>query len=544
MLGFRPIRPHGFECGGFMQFQGPGKANQARLNGIEMEVLWNRLVAIADEMATTLVRTSHSTLVREGNDFSCVVMDARGRALAQSTRSIPSFTVLLPRTVKAMLEVMPSETWQPGDVVITNDPWIANGHLPDLTMVMPVFIGDDLAAFTGTVAHLPDIGGQQMSGAGSEIYEEGLRLPVVRLYRAGRLDHTLWDVIGQNVRVSDQVYGDLDAQRATNNLGVRRLHDLVDDLGIVDLGVIAEQIQELSENAFRRAISAVPDGEYRGTADGDGFDGPVHIELCVRVRGDSLDLDFSGTSPRSNRGHNVPLSYTAAYALYALKCVLDPHTPSNEGCFTPVTVSAPAGSILNAQPPAAVAARHTVGHLVPSAVFSALWAALPGSVPAESGTPLWAMCFTGQKNGRNFSIFPSFNGGQGASRAKDGLPCLSFPSNSSNTPVEVVEALTTLRVVEKRLLPHSGGTGARRGGAGQRIVLRATGDSPIKVSMFTDKIVTRAFGLDGGGSGQPGAVSVNGNPVLQPKGELVLHAEDELEIVLPGGGGYGRPEPA
>lgn len=511
------------------------------LDGIELEILSKRLVAITDEMATTLVRTSHSTIVREGNDFSCVLMDAHGRALAQSTRSIPSFAVLLPKTVKRMLEVFPAETWRPGDIVVTNDPWLANGHLPDLTMVSPVFVGEDLAAFTGTVAHLPDIGGRQMSGAAQDVYEEGLRLPIVRLYRGYERDDTLWQLIGENVRVRDQVYGDIDAQRSTNAFGGERLRELVGEAAGSDLATIAERIQSLSESAFRRAISAVPDGVYAAEVDGDGFDKPVHLAAALRFHGDSIEVDYAGTSGRSSRGNNVPLSYTTAYTLYALKCVLDPSTPNNEGCFRPVTVTAPEGSVLNARPPAAVAARHTVGHLIPSVVFRALAGVLPTSVPAETGTPLWALCFTGVKDGREFSIFPSFNGGQGASHDRDGLPCLSFPSNSSNTPIEVVEALTTLQVLEKSLLRESGGSGAHRGGSGQRVLFRAVGSTPIRVSMFADKIRTQAFGLYGGGNGAPGSISVNGVPVENPKAEVTLQPGDVLDLVLPGGGGYGSP---
>lgn len=511
------------------------------LNGIELEILWNRLIAITDEMAATLTRTSHSTLVREGNDFACVVLDARGRALAQSTRSIPSFTVLLPRTVKTMLEVYPPTQWQPGDVVVTNDPWVANGHLPDLTMVVPVFDRGRLLGFVGTVAHLPDIGGRQLSGAATDLYEEGLRIPITRLYTAGQPNHELLKLVQANVRVPDQVLGDLRAQVITNRLGIGRVIDLVRDAGLPSLDSVAARIQELAEQSFRRAIATVPPGEYTAEVVGDGFDEPVTVRARIEVKSDSVHVDFGGSSRESGRANNVPLSYTFAYTVYALKCILDPHTPNNEGCFRPVTISAPDGCIVNARPPAAVSGRHTVGHLVPSVVFRALAPVLPDRVPAESGTPLWAFCFGGVKDGRRFSIFPSFNGGQGASVHRDGLPCLSFPSNSANTPVEVIEALTTLRVVEKRLQPDSGGPGAHRGGLGQRVVFRATAPEPVKVSMFSDKIAYPAFGIAGGGSGGHGAVLLNGLPVPYPKGEILLRTGDELTLVLPGGGGHGDP---
>jgi len=515
--------------------------DSSSLNALELDIFWKRLIAIADEMAITLTRTSHSTLVREGNDFSCVLLDARGRAVVQSTLSVPSFTILLPRTVQAMLDVYSPEEWHPGDVVVTNDPWLANGHLPDLTMVVPIFDEDRLLGFSGTIAHLPDIGGRQLSSAASELYEEGLRLPITRLYRAGELNQDLLRLLEVNVRVPDQVLGDIRAQVTTNRLGAKGVGELVRQVKLEDFTKVAGKIQRLAEESFRQAIGTVPAGEYSAVVVGDGFDEPVRVEARIGFGNRNIRVDFTGSSGESGHGNNVPFNYTYAYTAYTFKCILDPEMPNNEGCFRPITVEAPEGSIVNARPPAAVSARHTVGHLIPSVIFRALAAVLPDRVPAESGTPLWSFCFNGTKDARPFSVFPSFNGGQGASCHGDGISCLSFPTNASNIPVEVMEVLTTLRIVEKRLISDSGGIGAHRGGLGQRITFQATAAEAVKVTMFSDKIKFSAFGISGGGSGAPGAVLLNGEPVAQPKDEVVLKKGDELTLILPGGGGWGDP---
>lgn len=508
-----------------------------------LQVIWSRLVATVDEAAATLVRTSFSTIVRDSNDYACVLTDAEGRSLAQSSLSIPSFIATLPRTVRAMLERYPAETLQPGDVLVTNDPWLGTGHLPDLSMAVPIFRHGRLVAFAATAAHLPDIGGRIRSPDARELYEEGLRIPVTKLVVGGAVNQQLVEIIEANVRVPTQVMGDIWAQAAANHRASVSLLALMDDHGLNDVVELASEIHSRSETAMRNAIKALPDGEYDFEVRGDGVaDFPIGIRVRVRVHGDSLEVDYAGTSQQVPYALNVVPSYTFAYTAFALKCVLDPLLPNNEGCFAPISVSAPLGSILNPQAPAPVGARALTGHLLPSAVFGALHAAVPDKVQAASGSPLWGVQLAGEEpSGRYAGLF-FFNGGQGASARQGGVDCLSFPSNMAATPAEVIERELPLRVLEKSFRAGSGGAGRNPGGRGQRLRLKHVGTASASLAFLAERIRNPAFGLAGGEAGALGRVLLNGE-VIDPKARYQLRPGDELVCETPGGGGYGTAEP-
>lgn len=511
-------------------------------DAITLEILWSRLIAIVDEMAATLVRTAFSSVVREAHDCACVLMDPLGNSLSQSTLSIPSFAGILPLTIKHFLREYPPESLKPGDILATNDPWLGAGHLPDLIMAAPIFHDGQLVAFTGTVAHLPDIGGRQMSGDTSEVYEEGLRIPISKLYREGEMNEDIFNIIWHNVRVPEHVMGDIEAQMAANQVGARSLLALMREQGIDDLAPLAEAIHGASERAMRKAISEVPDGDYHYELRADGFEDFLIIKTKVSIRGSDVVIDYTGSSPQNRRGINCVLSYTRAYTVYPIKCALDPWTPNNEGGFRPIRVVAPEGSIVNPRIPAAVNGRAIVGHLLPDAVLGALAQAIPDRVQAESGIPPWLLVFTGkQEDGEHFANNIPFNGGTGASSRKDGISCLSFPTNVANTPIEVFENWAPVLVTEKSLAKDSAGPGRFRGGCGQHFAIQSLSPTPIKVSTFADRIRTQPLGLFGGSAAPSASLKLNGKPVEDTKGMTILHEGDGLELNLPGGAGFGDP---
>jgi N-methylhydantoinase B len=511
-------------------------------DAITLRILWNRLIAIVDEAAVTLRRTSFSTLVRESNDFACVLLDREGRSLVQNSAAIPSFIGTLPITVRHFLRHFPPAVLEPGDILTTNDPWLATGHLPDLTLAMPIFRNGRIVAIAASVAHLPDVGGRIRSADARTIFEEGLQIPPTKLFRAGQPDELLFDVIRRNVRVPEQVVGDIMAQVAANELATRRLLRLMDELDD-DLSELAATIHATSEAAMRERIQAIPDGEYRGEVRPDGFEEQLRISLSVRVDGDHIHCDYAGTSEQADIALNSVANYTFAYTAYPLKCLTSPEIPNNEGSFTPITVSAPEGTILNPRYPAPVGGRAMIGHFLSAAVFQALAPVIPKAVQAPSGSPLWCLNLAGEHRQRQFAVAYFLNGGQGASAGRDGISCLSFPSNVSNTPVEVMETLAPIRVEAKRLRHGSGGSGARRGGDGQDLSIRSLAERPITAAFLADRLREGPAGLLGGAHGATGNVTVNG-VAINPKRQYQLQPNDVLTLSTPGAGGFGEVEEA
>ena len=504
-----------------------------------LEVLWTRLISMVDEAAATLVRTSFSTIVRECNDYAVVVLDAEGRSLAQSSFSIPSFISTLPRTVRHFLARYPADTLRPGDALITNDPWLGTGHLPDINIAVPIFRDGTVVAFAATVAHSPDIGGRLRSPGNRELFEEGLRIPPLHFLRGGEPDPVLVELIKANVRIPEQVMGDLWAQLSANHMLAQRLLDLLDETE-VDLVELGREIQSRSEAAMRAAIRDIPDGEYRYSLKTDGFIEPVTIQCAVRVHGDAITVDYAGSSPQLARAINVVPAYTFAYTAYPLKCILSPDIPNNEGSFRPIRATAPEGSILNPRFPAPVSARAMTGHLLPPAVMGALAQVVPDRVLAAPGSPLWCMHLAGEHGGRPFAFLFFLNGGCGASARRDGLPAISFPSNLGNTPLEVIESEVPVHIVRRELRPGTGGRGKHQGGRGQTLELEIVGDSPITVSFMADRLKYPADGFLGGEPGATGQVLLNGQP-LDPKVISALVPGDRLILQTPGGGGFGAP---
>jgi N-methylhydantoinase B len=514
-----------------------------RLNAITLELIWTRMISIVDEAAASLVRTSFSTIVRESNDFACVLTDAAGQSLAQATDSIPSFINTVPRTIRHFLAEYPAHTLQPGDILITNDIWMGTGHLPDITVAKPIFHAGRLVGFAGSVAHAPDIGGRQRSADAREVFEEGLQIPVMKVMEQGAIDRTFERILRKNVREPDQVMGDLYAQFTALRLIETRVAALLADQGLETLEDVAREIHGRSEAAMREAIRAVPEGVYRQTAVSDGFAEPIRLEMAMTVRDGRILVDFAGSAAQVPMSINVCLAYTGAYTSYGVRAVLLPNVPNNEGVLRPIEVTAPKGSILNSQPPAAGGARALIGHFLPMMVIRALAEAMPERVIATVGSPLWCVNLAGARpDGGSFANVFFMNGGYGASHRRDGINVLSWPSNISSTPVEMIEQLSPLRVHYRRLRADGGGAGEFRGGTGQEIKFENGAPGPISVSFLAERTrpEAAAAGLAGGMPGAPGEVLIDGKR-SNPKARHVVAPGATIELKTPGGGGFGPP---
>ncbi len=512
-----------------------------RVDAITLELIWTRMISIVDEAAASLVRTSFSTIVRESNDFACVLTDASGQSLAQATDSVPSFINTVPRTIRHFLADYPAETLRPGDIMITNDIWMGTGHLPDITVAKPIFHKGRLAGFAGSVAHAPDIGGRQRSADAREVFEEGLQIPVMKVMNAGVMDATFERILRKNVREPDQVMGDLYAQFTAMQLIETRVAGLMAEQGLDTLEDVAAEIHGRSEAAMREAIRQVPEGVYRQTMVSDGFAEPIVLEMAMTVKDGRILVDFAGSAAQVPMSINVCLAYTSAYTSYGVRAVLLPNVPNNEGVLRPIEVTAPKGSILNSQPPAAGGARALVGHFLPMMVIRALADAMPERVIATVGSPLWCVNLAGTRpGGGSFANIFFMNGGYGASHCRDGMNVLSWPSNISSTPVEMIEQLSPLRVHYRRLRTDGGGAGRFRGGTGQEIKFENRSAGPISVTFLAERTrpEAAAAGLAGGSAGAPGEVILDGVR-SNPKARHIIAAGGTIELRTPGGGGFG-----
>ena len=511
---------------------------------ISLEIMWGKLTSIVDEAAAALVRSSFSTIVRESNDYCCGLLDAEARSLAESSYSIPLFMGTLSRTVQHFLKQFPADTWQPGDVVITNDPWMGTGHLPDITLAIPVFLDGRLVAFAANVAHAPDIGGIIWSADSRDVFEEGLAIPPMRLFHEGERNEHLFRMIEANVRVPDQVIGDLYAQVASAETCRQHLLAFLEGSTTgVDLSVLGSAIQGRAERAVRNAIADLPDGTYAYEIAADGLETPLHIACKLTVAGDTIEVDYSGTSDQATRGINCVWNVTNAYTAYAIKCVLDPETPKNEGSYLPIVVTAPEGSLLNPGFPAPVNARGLIAQYIPAVVYGALAQVIPDRVIAESGSPATRFVFAGNAaDGRRFSqIFLPW-GGMGARPTKDGISVIAFPSNSGVGSMEIIEALTPLVVWRKALIPDSGGPGKFRGGLGQEFVIEVGGENEVQLSVLGERMQHPPEGFFGGHPGGLAGVTLESGRPIDPKGRTQVGPGDLLTLRYAGGGGYGDPK--
>ncbi|MFL5802222.1 MAG: hydantoinase B/oxoprolinase family protein, partial [Roseiflexaceae bacterium] len=513
------------------------------LDPIALEILWNRLLSVTNEQQVTLMRTAFSTIVRETQDLACGVFDTHGHMIAQSLTGTPGHINAMATGVRHFLAAYPAATLCPGDVLLTNDPWQTAGQINDMTVLTPVFHRDEVVAYFASTCHAPDIGGRVLSAEAHEVYEEGLRIPITRLFIGGEPNHELLKILRANVRTPEETVGDLYAQVSSNAVGARSLLRFMDEFGLERIDPLAEQIIARSERAMRDAIRTIPNGRYEHETWSDGFEEPIHIKVAVTVADEDIAIDFAGSSPQSRRGINVVMNYTHAYASFAIKAAVSPEVPHNEGAFRPVHVSAPRGSILNCEEPAAVASRHLIGHFLPGVIFGALAQALPGRLMAGGAEPIWITIWRGQWPGSaapfTFSLFQC--GGAGARAAKDGLSATGFTSGVAGVPAEVVESLTPLVQHRRELRTDSGGAGMYRGGLGQWSEMSFRGERPVSLSAMIDRTQFASAGLDGGQPGALGELRLGDGTRPPPKALLTLPPGARVLVDPPGGGGYGDP---
>ncbi len=513
-----------------------------------MQSMWNRLIAVVEEQAQTLMRTAFSPIVRECGDLSAGVFDTNGRMLAQAVTGTPGHVNSMAESVKHFLRHFPIDTMREGDIYITNDPWMGTGHLNDFVLTTPCFRRGRLVALFSCTSHLTDIGGIGTGPDGTDVHMEGIYIPMLKLADQGKLDKTLMAMVRANTRQPVESEGDVYSLAACNDIGCVRLVEMMEEFELDDLNELAEYICGNSEEAVLAEIRKLPKGVYRNTMTIDGYDHPIELVARLTIDDKGISVDYDGTSPMSRFGVNVPSAYTTAYTCFGLSCIVSPEVPNNAGSLAPFRVTAPEGSILNAPYPAAVCARHIIGQMLPDVVFGCLEQVVPERVPAEGASCLWNLTFRGESGrqsnlsrGSLFTITAVTNGGTGARPIKDGLSGTAYPSGVRGTPVEINESVAPLIFRRKELRTDSGGAGEHRGGLGQVLEIESAIEADFELLAAFDRIDHPARGRRGGGPGSPGAVFLASGERLRGKGTQMIPSGARLVIHTPGGGGLGDP---
>jgi N-methylhydantoinase B len=515
------------------------------LDSILLRVLWNNLISIANEQARALRRTAFSPVVRESGDLAVAILDAGGRLVANAVTGAPGHINTMRTAGIYFTEAYPPETLRPGDQLITNDPWLASAHFFDITIFSPIFYKGRAIGFIGSCIHHTDVGGYGMGAGARDIHEEGLWLPLLKLYEAGEPNRTLFEIIRRNVREPEHVLGDLAAQVSCGRIGSERIVALCERYRLDDLEQLSDAIITCSEEATRAAIRRLRPGTYRGET---AFDIPGSSEIALKVaitidaeKGEMLS-DFTGSSAASPLGINVCLNYTKAYNAFAIHCCLNPEVPNNNGSLEPFKVTAPEGSIIHARYPSPVSARHVVGMHVPMPVMKALYHVMPDRVLAECAGGLWsAQIFGRDRRGRPFasSMF-NYSGGMGARANKRGLSATCYPAGISAVPIEVLEAELPIVFDRKELNRGTGGAGKFPGGDGQIVQFHLRTDQPWMLNAIVSRTNHVSDGLGGAKPGAAGRFLINGKPVKDPR-KLVMKPTDIVVFKTPGGGGFGKP---
>ena len=515
---------------------------------VALQVMWNRLISVVEEQAQALVRTAFSTSVREAGDLSAGVYDLQGQMLAQAVTGTPGHVNAMADAVGHFIRRIGRQNIFEGDIYITNDPWEGTGHLHDITMVTPSFHNGVLVGFFACTAHIVDIGGRGFGADAASVYEEGLYIPIMKFAERGDVDQTLVRIVRGNVREPDQLVGDIFALATCNEIGHRRLIDMMQEFGLDDLSEIAQFILDNSRRATLERIAALPNTSAEGEMTVDGFSAPITLKVKLTIEDDSITTDFAGTSGVDKKGINCPLVYTKAYACYALKCAIAPEIPNNAASLDPFKISAPDNSIVNAIHPAPVALRHIIGHFVPDAVYNALDKILPALVPAEGAG---CLCnFQVSLRPRTDEPAPAdavrsevltFNsGGSGARPRHDGLNATAFPSGVMTMPIEATEHAGPVIIWRKELRPDSGGEGKQRGGLGQYMEVGAVEGHEFDFQAMFDRVDHPARGRQGGGNGAPTTIARDDGEPMRGKGKQFVPHGRRVVLAFPGGAGYGE----
>jgi len=519
-----------------------------KFDPITLEIFWRRLVSIVDEADASVARTAFSSLLRDAHDYTCMFTDSRGQELVQGTFCTPGQAGAMALGVKKLINSIALDRYRPGDVFIINDPWLLAGHLNDVCVMSPIFYKERPVAFTACVFHHSDIGGRVASD-NRQVYEEGIFIPPLKLYDAGVLNEEVLKLIRWNVRTPEEVTGDIRSQVAANHVCARKVIEMMADENLDTLDDLADEIIDRTEKSMREAISGIPNGvyPYEGVIEGAGKRRDITIKLTVAVKDSDIHVDFAGTSPQVDWGGNVVYNFTYAYVFMAVKSAFDPDIPINEGAIRPVKMTAPEGTVVNCNFPAAVAARMQIGHFMTEMVFNALAQATPDNIIAASGgTPAQTNIFYGKRhNGNPWLTMIIRGGGLGAGSRMDGHHCAIFPANGANTPVEIYESDTPLIVEERSLICDSGGPGQMRGGLGRKMVIRVPDDEcapegPTSIAVQAGRFKYAPQGLFNAKPGSIAKFLISGQPG-DPSGLTLVHNGDVIEFHSAGGGGYGDP---
>ena len=513
------------------------------MSNVAFQVMWNRLISVVEEQAQALVRTAFSTSVREAGDLSAGVYNAQGLMLAQAVTGTPGHVNAMADAVAHFIRRIGRENIHEGDVYITNDPWEGTGHLHDITVVSPSFHNGHHAGFFACTAHVVDIGGRGFGADAASIYEEGIYIPIMKFADKGKVDDTLIRMLRGNVREPDQLIGDIYALATCNEIGHRRLTEMMEEFNLTDLEGIGDFILDNSRRATLERIAALPRETATGAMRIDGFDTPIDLKVKLTIEADRMICDFAGTSGLDKKGINVPLVYTKAYACYALKCAVAPEIPNNAASLAPFEVTAPVDSIVNAVHPAPVALRHIIGHMIPDTVYDALDKILPATVPAEGAGCLCNFQVSlrpaaGHK-GRRSEVLTFNSGGAGARPTVDGLNATAFPSGVMTMPIEATEHTGPVIIWRKELRPDSGGAGQYRGGLGQFMEVGAAAGHEFDFSAMFDRVHHPARGRQGGGDGAPTVIGQDDGTAMRGKGKQFVPEGRRVMLSLPGGAGYG-----
>jgi N-methylhydantoinase B len=520
------------------------------LAGIQRQIMWNRLIAVVEEQAQTMIRTAFSTTVREAGDLSAGIFDLQGRMLAQAVTGTPGHVNSMMESVGHFLAKFPAETMKAGDHYITNDPWLSTGHLHDLTVVSPAFHNGRIVGLFANTAHVIDIGGLGMGPDGRSVFEEGLYIPIVKCFDQGRANETFFDILRAATRLPVELEGDVYSLCACNDAGARRLAQMMAEFGMDSLDPLADFIFDSSRRATLAEIAKLPGGTFSASLSANGYEEPVTMRAAMTILEDAIEVDFAGTSGLSQRGINVPAAYCRAYACFGIKVVVAPDIPNNWASLAPFRMTIPEGCILNAPRPFPVGVRHVIGQLIPDLMIGCLHKAVPERVVAEGSSCLWSpplrggSAVSGQARA-NRPVLPDFevitfnSGGTGARRTLDGLDGIAFPSGVRTMPVEATENVAPVVFWKKELRPDSGGAGRTRGGLGQVMEIGTKGELEFAVNAIFDRISFPPKGRDGGGDGAGGVVRLASGTKLRPKGFQIIPDGDRLVLLLPGGGGMG-----
>ena len=517
---------------------------------VAYQVMWNRLISVVEEQAQALVRTAFSTSVREAGDLSAGVYNEAGEMLAQAVTGTPGHVNAMADAVGHFIRRIGLEQMTDGDIYITNDPWEGTGHKHDITIVTPSFRTGRLIGFFACTAHVTDIGGRGFGADANDVHEEGLYIPIMKFAHAGKVDTTLLTIIRGNVREPDQLVGDIFALATCNEIGHRRLIDMMDEFGLATLAGISDFILTHSRTATLELINALKPGTATGHMQIDGYSAPIDLHVTLTIEKDRIVSDWQGTSGLDKKGINVPLVYTKAYACYALKCAIAPEIPNNAASLAPFEITAPENTIVNAVFPAPVALRHIIGHMVPDTVYNALDKLLPGIVPAEGAGSLCNFQVSlrprtdapAPEDAVRAEVLAFNSGGSGARPALDGMNATAFPSGVMTMPVEATENVGPVIIWRKELRPDSGGAGQYRGGLGQFMDVGPREGHECDLSAMFDRVDHPALGRRGGGAGSPTTLIRNDGEILRGKGRQFLPHGTVAQMAFPGGAGYGKPE--